>query len=87
MPTYLYECSKCHAEQEAIRKIADRKQGPQCYLCKADTKQIIIAPMVNPIILGGGSYPGYQCPMTDKYVTSRKDRREIMKQNQVVEKD
>lgn len=41
--------------------------------------------MIQAQILGGGDCPGYQCPITNEFVTSRRRRREIMKENHVVE--
>lgn len=83
MPLYTYKCLICNSEQDAVRRIADRKKGPEC--CDNIMKQKIIAPMIQAQILGGGDCPGYQCPITNEFVTSRRRRREIMKENHVVE--
>lgn len=45
----------------------------------------IEAPQVQAQILGGGSYPGYRCPITGEFVTSRKRRRDIMAEHNVIE--
>lgn len=79
MPTYSYKCQECGSEKDAIRRIADRKNGPDC--CGQTMKQVIVAPMIQAQILGGGDCPGYVCPVTQEFVTSRKRRREIMKEN------
>lgn len=83
MPLYTYRCSKCQKTQDAIRSISDRKNGPIC--CNTQTKQILTPTMIDPILLGAGTYQGYQCPITDEYVTSRKQRKEIMKRHDLVE--
>ena len=30
MPTYAYECPKCHAEMELVRSMTDESPGPLC---------------------------------------------------------
>lgn len=75
MPTYDYQCDECCETQTAIRKIADRKNGPEC--CGKQTKQIITTSNIQPV-LGGGSFEGYKCVVTDEWVDSRKKRREII---------
>ena len=90
MPIYKYRCPNCSTTQDAIRKIADRVNAPECPDCKIPTKQILTAdsmPQLNPIILGGGTYQGYECPVSGEYVTSRRDRKRIMKEHDLVEKD
>lgn len=83
MPTYTYECGICGTQKEAIRKIDDRKNGPEC--CDMMMKQIIVPLHIQPV-LGGGSFQGYKCPVTDEYVTSRKRRREIVSEHNLIEK-
>jgi len=89
MPLYEYRCPNCSKTQTAIRKINERLDSPECQDCKVSTKQILSKsslPQVDPIILGGGTYQGYKCPVTDEYVTSKRTRREIMKEHDLVEK-
>ena len=85
MPIYTYQCGACEKIQDAFRSIANRCDCPQCE-CGGKTHQIITPTQIAPI-LGGGQLPGYQCPVTGKYITSRNQRREIMKQHNLVEKD
>ena len=82
MPTYTYKCEVCEKTTDAIRKIADRANGPECH---GVMRQMIIPPMIAPV-LGGGDMPGYQCPITDQFVTSRKQRKEIMKEHNLEER-
>ena len=36
-------------------------------------------------VLGGGDFQGYQCVVSDKWIDSRKKRRETMKQFDILE--
>lgn len=83
MPVYQYRCEECSSEKEAFRRMADRKDGPQC--CGKTMKQVILPAHIQPV-LGGGSFQGYQCPVSDKYITSRKERREVMAKHDLIEK-
>jgi len=49
-------------------------------------KQRITPAMVQAQILGGGKCPGYQCVVTNEFVTSGKRRREIFAQHNLVER-
>jgi putative FmdB family regulatory protein len=84
MPIYTYKCASCGEVQDAFRSIANRADSPKCE-CGGETKPIIVPTQIAPV-LGGGAMPGYQCPVTDKFVTSRRERREIMKRHGLVEK-
>jgi hypothetical protein len=46
----------------------------------------VIQPTMLQPILGGGAMPGYQCPVTDEFITSRNRRREIMRLHNLIEK-
>lgn len=81
MPLYTYECPKCGKIEDAIRKIADRHDGPMC--CEP-MKQKIVSTNIAPV-LGGGDFPGYKCPVTGEFVTSRRRRKQIMAENNLVE--
>ncbi len=82
MPIYQYKCLQCDKLENKVNTMDNHLVGPEC--CNTVMQQIIEAPMVNPIILGGGTYQGYKCPVTNEYVTSRKRRNEIMKENNLV---
>lgn len=83
MPMYTYKCPECGRVTDALNKIDDRAIGPICH--DQHMRQVITAPMIQPV-MGGGSFQGYHCPVTDKFVTSRKERTEIMKSHNLVEK-
>jgi putative FmdB family regulatory protein len=84
MPIYTYQCSICDSITEAFRTIAHRKDGPECG-CGHETLLKITPTQLAPV-LGGGDFQGYMCPVTDKWVTSRKARREIMAEHNLIEK-
>lgn len=84
MPIYTYKCTKCEVLADNYSTVADRHKAPLCG-CGGVTLLSIQPTQIAPV-LGGGDFPGYVCPVTDKFVTSRKDRREIMKRHNLVEK-
>jgi hypothetical protein len=46
-------------------------------------KEITTTQIAN--VLGGGSFLGYKCPVSGEWVTSRKQRKEIMARHGVIE--
>ena len=81
-PLYTYRCPECGKTEDAYRAIAERNNGPMCH---GPMSKIILPTMLQPI-LGGGAMPGYQCPVTDEFITSRNRRREIMREHNLIEK-
>ena len=47
--------------------------------------ELTIVPVNIGIVIGGSDFPGYMCPVTDKFVTSRRERRNIMAEHNLVE--
>jgi putative FmdB family regulatory protein len=84
MPLYTYKCDECDQLVDAIRSVANYNECPKCE-CGGDTQRKIIPPMIAPV-LGGGDMPGYQCPVSGQYVTSRRQRRGIMSEYNLIEK-
>lgn len=82
MPTYTYQCKTCGKIEDSFRKIADRDNNP---ICHGEMVRKIIPPMLQPV-LGGGGLQGYKCPVTDKWITSRKERKNIMAEHNLIEK-
>jgi putative FmdB family regulatory protein len=80
MPLYTYKC-KCGKTEDAWRSIAEMEDSPECH---GKMIQVIIPPNIAPI-LGGGNNPGYHCVVTDQWVDSKRKRREIMKEHNLVE--
>lgn len=83
MPLYTYKCMECGKTQDAFNSISNRFNGPEC--CGKPTEHQIVPTQIAPII-GGGNLPGYKCPVTGEFVTSRKRRKEIMQKHNLVEK-
>lgn len=81
MPLYTYKCPKCDKTTDHVNSIANRKNGPEC----CEPMELKIMPTMVQDPLGGGANPGYDCPVTGEHVTSRKRRREIMRENNLVE--
>jgi len=83
MPTYSYECEICDSIKDSYNTIAQRHNAPKCN-CGQSMVLKIMPTHLQPI-LGGGDWPGYKCVVTDKFVSSRKQRREIMAEHNLVE--
>lgn len=82
MPLYTYKCAECGKTEDAYRSMADRDHGPECH---GPMRKIITPTMVQQV-MGGHAYPGYKCPVTGEFVSSRKRRREIMQEHNLIEK-
>lgn len=81
MPIYTYKCPICDKQKDQYNTIAGRHNGPMC--CEV-MEQLIVPVNIQPV-LGGGDFPGYYCVVTDKFVTSRRERRNIMAKHNLVE--
>ena len=81
MPIYSYQCEVCQKQEDKYNTIDDRKNGPDCH---GSMKLVIGAANIQPI-LGGGDFPGYMCPVTDTFVSSRKQRKRIMDEHNLIE--
>lgn len=82
MPIYTYKCS-CGSITEQYNTVANRKNGPACEC--GDTAELKIVPTQLAPVLGGGDFPGYKCPVTEKWITSRRKRKYIMDSNNLIE--
>ena len=83
MPLYTYQCDICDSIIDEYRTVDNRHQYPYCE-CGHLMGLKIVPTQISPV-LGGGDFQGYLCPVTDKWVTSRKERKEIMKRHNLVE--
>ena len=83
MPLYSYKCSKCGELTDAYNMISTRHQSPACE-CGGDTALSIQPTQLAPV-LGGGDFPGYMCPVTDEFITSRRKRKYVMDEHNLVE--
>jgi len=82
MPLYDYKCVCGHIETMA-NSVDNRKSHAPIH-CDEQMSIFITGAYIAPV-LGGGAMPGYQCPITDKFVTSRRERRNIMAEHNVDE--
>jgi len=82
MPIYTYKCPICENQKDDYNTVSNRHRGPKC--CR-NRMELAIVPVNLAPVLGGGDWPGYKCVVTDKFVTSRKQRREIMAEHNLVE--
>ncbi len=82
MPIYTYQCDKCKASKDDYRMVDERHNGPEC--C-GGTMSLKIRPVQVAPVLGGGDFQGYMCPGTDKWITSRRERRNVMAKHDLVE--
>lgn len=71
MPIYTYHCIRCDRVEEAYRSISNRHDAPEC--CGEKTQIHIVAPAVQPDI------PGYESPVTGKWVEGKSARREDLR--------
>ncbi len=84
MPQYTYKCQICDDITTRYNHISNRHNDEICE-CGGSCKLSIQPTQLQPV-LGGGEFQGYQCPVTDEYVTSRVRRRDIMREHDLVEK-
>ena len=82
MPLYTYKCT-CGKVKDSYNTIADRHKTPVCE-CGGEMALSIQPTQIAPI-MGGGDFPGYKCPVTEKFVTSRRERKYIMESNNLIE--
>ena len=83
MPIYTYQCEVCDSITDEYRAVDRRHDFTFCecgHLMKLKIMPTQLAP-----VLGGGDFQGYQCPVTDKWITSRKERRRIMDEHNLVD--
>ncbi len=82
MPTYEYQCQTCLKRYEAVRRVADRKNGPICD-CGDKTEQRIFTGRA--FVAPDWNFEGYKCVATGKTITSARERTRVMKENDLVD--
>jgi putative FmdB family regulatory protein len=75
MPIYAYKCPECSAEQDVIKSIRFLDLPEPCEVCGTDMQRQICAPMVQ------ADLPGYDCPITGKWIEGRKAHEENLKRH------
>ncbi len=83
MPLYSYKCSKCGELTDSYNMISTRHKAPVCG-CGGDTSLSIQPVQIAPV-LGGGDFQGYMCPVTDTFITSRRKRKYVMDEHNLIE--
>lgn len=80
MPTYAYECPECGAQRDGIASVAERHiSAPLCH----SRMRLVIAP---PMVMGDiPPYTAMAGDMAGKTVSGRKEHREFLKRNRLVE--
>ena len=73
MPMYSYRCETCKRVEVAFRSIAERAVAPTCVKDGVLMGKFIDAPMVR------GDLPGYDCPITGKWVEGRRAHEQNLK--------
>lgn len=73
MPIYEYSCGTCRDRQERLLPLSQYADPQVCEVCGGLLHKRISAPMVL------GDYPGYECPVTGKWVEGRKQHLENLK--------
>jgi putative FmdB family regulatory protein len=85
MPLYDYQCPTCgKLAENVVRPMSEYKDGPIC--CDKPMRRYITSVRFNPVY-GAHDMPGYQCPVSERWVDSRKQRREIMAEHNLIEKE
>lgn len=72
---YLYHCVVCDRQQEIIKPLADIDRMEPCRHCDFPMERRIQAPAVH------GDLPGYDCPITGKWIEGRRAHEENLKKH------
>lgn len=77
MPIYVVKCVVCDEKQEVFRSVRNYNDTPEH--CGEKTERVMCAPFVMSDI------QPYKCIVTGQEVSSRTQRREIIKRNDLIE--
>jgi len=66
MPLYEYHCDECEKTVDVVLRISELELEQPCHLCQKPMKRLMSAPHIQM------DYPGYQCPVSGKWVEGRK---------------
>lgn len=75
MPTYTYQCPTCSRKRDVFKRIADIDRREDCANCGFAMNRQLSTPMVL------GDYPGYECPISGKWVEGRRAHEENLKKH------
>lgn len=73
MPIYRYKCPTCNRAQDIFKPIAELDRVEHCIHDKFPMNRQICAPAVR------GDYPGYDCPITGKWIEGKRAHHENLK--------
>jgi len=73
MPIYRYKCPTCNRQREVFRKLAEIDDLITCLEDSFPMHRQICAPAVR------GDYPGYDCPITGKWIEGKRAHQENLK--------
>lgn len=71
MPLYDYQCRDCSSQFELFHKIADLDLAHECEKCGSENTFRVLTPTRI-----SADYPGYQCPISGKWIEGKKAHRE-----------
>lgn len=80
MPTYSYKCSDCENVTERVQSVSQYNNCPKCK-CGGDTRLVILTAPKGFV----QSDIAYKCVATGETITSRRQRREVMKRHDLVD--
>lgn len=81
MPLYAYKCTGCGAEQDDFNRIDDRDaNAPHCRACAVRMMRVI-----SPVRGNVQETCHYVCPATGQGITSWRQRRNVMAENNLVD--
>lgn len=75
MPIYDYHCSVCNHSREVAKPLALLDRVERCTNCDFAMNRQVSAPMVR------GDYPGYDCPVTGKWIEGKRAHEENLKKH------
>lgn len=81
MPIYCWRCEHCGAAREVVRAMKDSMQ-PEFCKCGVPMQRELTAPHVRPDI---APYKALAGDKAGQYITSRREHKEFLKRNRLVE--
>lgn len=75
MPLYDYECPACSHRWEVVKRIALLDREEPCPFCSTVGRRLISPPLV------ANDYPPYNCPITGKLISGRREHIENLKRH------
>lgn len=83
MPLYLYECPECHSRTEATNRMAERHTHAP--VCGKNATHGQMGIRLTPNLGHVQQDCSYRCPVTRQWVTSNRQRRNIMAEHRLAD--